>query len=328
MGDYRRTRDDLLRAVEELKAGCDELECAALMASEDSHVQLRVVRRLASRVKQTVRALQSGMDRAPDLTKIETDRVVFPGKPPTGLKGVGPLRLLLAEDNRINQFFLKDYFQAMGHAVDIAENGLVVLDMLKMQSYDLILMDIQMPFMDGLEATRSIRQALGQPWADIPIVALTAYALRHDRDKVMAAGMDAYVPKPINFGELERQIILALSARGRLEAQARPEPARPAAHAPASMAGKSEIIKRMFLAEVPKRLEAMGAFLEAGDLEGLSAESHGLRNGAHFAGATDIYALATELEKEARLDQREKALETAGLLLIELEAYLRRERPN
>ncbi len=251
-------------------------------------------------------------------------RVLHAERPAHGLKDIPALSFLLAEDNRINQFFLKDYFEAMGHAVDIAENGRIVLDMLKAKPYDLILMDIQMPHMDGLEATRTIRAATGEPWSGIPIVALTAYALSQDRSKALAAGMDAYVPKPINFEELEREIINALAARGGNARGGEAKPREAEAKPRRSVVSRpSEVIRRMFLSEVPQRQEALGAHLEAEDLEGLSGEAHGLRNGAHFAGAMDVYELATELENAARQGRREEALATARRLLDALSEYLR-----
>ncbi|EGJ51138.1 ATP-binding protein [Desulfocurvibacter africanus] len=241
-----------------------------------------------------------------------------PTSSPVRLKDRQSLSLLLAEDNRINQFFLKDYFEAMGHSVDIAENGRLVLEKLRSKPYDLILMDIQMPHMDGLEATRIIRSSNDEPWADIPIVALTAYALSQDRSKAMEAGMDAYVLKPINFEELEREIVHALGTRG---GRFRNQVARPPQP---SVPDRSEVIKRMFLAEVPQRLDALRVHKEAHDLKGLSDEAHGLRNGAHFAGAKSIYALATELENSARQGRKQRALETAEHLFVALEEYLRK----
>ncbi len=232
-----------------------------------------------------------------------------------GLEERQPLSLLLAEDNRINQFFLKDYFESMGHSVDIAENGRLVLERLKSKPYDLILMDIQMPHMDGLEATRIIRSSTGEPWADIPIVALTAYALSQDRSKAMEAGMDAYVLKPINFEELEREIVHALKMRGGCSRNQVDRPSQP------SVPDRSEVIKRMFMAEVPKRLESLRVQKAAQDLKGLSDEAHGLRNGAHFAGAKSIYALATELENSARQGLKQRALEAAEHLCAALEEY-------
>ena len=112
-----------------------------------------------------------------------------------------PLRILLAEDNLINQKLAVKMLERIGYCPDIASNGVEVLAALRRQSYDLVLMDVQMPEMDGVEATRRIRQEW--PGDSGPrIVAITANAFKSDREQCLAAGMDEYVTKPIQFKEL------------------------------------------------------------------------------------------------------------------------------
>jgi PAS domain S-box-containing protein len=110
-----------------------------------------------------------------------------------------PLDILLAEDNQVNQKVAILSLKRMGYHADIANNGLEVLEKLKMKNYDLILMDVQMPDMDGLTATRIIRQELQ---SNITIVAMTANVLPEDRQACQDAGMNAYLSKPINIEEL------------------------------------------------------------------------------------------------------------------------------
>ena len=121
----------------------------------------------------------------------------------------GALAVLVAEDNVVNQRVVRRYLEKLGHQVEIAENGHVAMSAVRRRPYDLVLMDIQMPEMDGLEATRAIR-ALEVPWSNLPIVALTAHATDADLCTARAAGMDDYLTKPIRSEELE----LALSNLG------------------------------------------------------------------------------------------------------------------
>jgi two-component system, chemotaxis family, CheB/CheR fusion protein len=121
------------------------------------------------------------------------------------LPDIPPLSILIAEDNAVNRLFLRRALITAGHKVDEAENGKHALEMLKDNHFDLVLMDIQMPEMDGLEAMRRIRSGKNDK-ADIPIIALTAYAMKGDREKFLDNGMDGYVTKPVDFGELARVI--------------------------------------------------------------------------------------------------------------------------
>ena len=112
-----------------------------------------------------------------------------------------PLRILVVEDNAVNQLVLQTMLARLGHSVDIAENGAVAVELKRAQLYDVILMDCQMPVMDGYAATAAIR-ALPGIAAVTPIVALTASAMPTDRQRCLDAGMDAYLAKPINQADL------------------------------------------------------------------------------------------------------------------------------
>ncbi len=136
---------------------------------------------------------------------------------PAGPARVGPrpLRLLLAEDDAVSLMSFARMLEKAGHAVDVAENGAEAAAMAARKAYDCILMDVQMPVMDGVAATRAIREnaALGDR-AATPIVAMTAYAMAGDREKFLAAGMDDYVSKPVDAKELER-VLARVTGRGR-----------------------------------------------------------------------------------------------------------------
>jgi CheY-like chemotaxis protein len=116
-------------------------------------------------------------------------------------KTVRPLRILLAEDNAVNQMVAIQMLKRLGYSADVAGNGLEVLQALERQPYDVVLMDVQMPEMDGLVAAQEIRKR----WPRGPrIIAITAYALKGDRERCLAAGMDDYISKPIVIEELRR----------------------------------------------------------------------------------------------------------------------------
>lgn len=116
-------------------------------------------------------------------------------------EGPGALRVLLAEDNPDHQRIVAHILGGRGHTVDIAEDGQQAICMAQATCYDAILMDVKMPGVDGLEATKAIR-AREKGNRRVPIIALTAFAMKGDRERCLAAGMDGYLSKPINGREM------------------------------------------------------------------------------------------------------------------------------
>ena len=128
------------------------------------------------------------------------------------------LNVLLAEDNRLNQIYIKRTLEKNGHRVTVVEDAEAVLRQLEMARFDLILMDVQMPVMDGLEAARRIRGYTGSAFApQIPIVALTAYSTKSDRELFLEAGMNGFLSKPVDAEALFEEI-------GRVMARPNPTP--------------------------------------------------------------------------------------------------------
>jgi CheY-like chemotaxis protein len=127
-----------------------------------------------------------------------------PAAPPES--GSRSLRILLVEDNLVNQKLAVKLLQRQGHVITIAENGQEALTQFRTHAFDLILMDVQMPIMDGLEATEAIRAEEAGRGSHIPIVAMTARAMKGDEERCLAAGMDGYLPKPINAADLLKKI--------------------------------------------------------------------------------------------------------------------------
>lgn len=126
------------------------------------------------------------------------------GLPESSVSPQRPLRILLVEDNDVNQMVAGMLLKKMGHHADTAENGQLAIEALEQKHYDLILMDCQMPVMDGYETTRRIRK--NPKWQDLPIIAVTANVMQGDRDDCFASGMNDYITKPYNRKQLSAAI--------------------------------------------------------------------------------------------------------------------------
>jgi CheY-like chemotaxis protein len=118
----------------------------------------------------------------------------------------GSLHVLVAEDNLVNQTLAAKLLQKLGHTTVVAANGAEAIQRWESESFDLILMDVQMPGVDGFQATARIRQAEQKSGEHVPIVAMTAYAMSGDRERCLEAGMDGYVSKPVSRAVLEETL--------------------------------------------------------------------------------------------------------------------------
>jgi signal transduction histidine kinase/ActR/RegA family two-component response regulator len=131
-----------------------------------------------------------------------------------GVSSSGPLRILVAEDNLVNQRVVKTLLERKGHSVELAETGTAAVEKAGRESFDVILMDVQMPEMDGIEATMVLRKRDARRGVHTPIVMLTAHAMQGDRERFLAAGADGYVTKPIQMEQLEAEIDAVLCGAG------------------------------------------------------------------------------------------------------------------
>ena len=120
----------------------------------------------------------------------------------TVLEQANSLTFLVAEDNVVNQTLIARLLEKRGHTVVVAQNGREALEMLEKQHFDIVLMDVQMPEMDGFEATKQIREKEQASGAHLPIIALTAHAMQGDQERCLVGGMDGYVAKPIKLEAL------------------------------------------------------------------------------------------------------------------------------
>jgi len=137
----------------------------------------------------------------------------------SSLKETRPLRVLLAEDNVVNQRLAKRILERQGHTVVVAGDGSKALDALGQDRFDVVLMDVQMPVLDGVQATIAIRKRERLTGDHIPIIAMTAYAMTGDRERFLGSGMDSYISKPVHSEELLEavhnvlQLVPAISTR-------------------------------------------------------------------------------------------------------------------
>jgi PAS domain S-box-containing protein len=130
-------------------------------------------------------------------------RAIAPRPPEDAREPASVLRVLLAEDNAVNQRLAVRLLEKRGHHIVLAANGREALEAIEKESFDLVLMDVQMPEMDGFEATAALRQIEHSSGAHLPVIALTAHAMKGDRERCLAAGMDGYLAKPIHPEELD-----------------------------------------------------------------------------------------------------------------------------
>jgi len=240
--------------------------------------------------------------------------------------------ILLAEDNKVNQMLAVKLLERQGHAVTVAENGRLALEAWRSGRFDLILMDMMMPEMDGLEATRRIRaeeQARGG--GRIPIVAMTANAMTGDRERCLGAGMDGYVSKPVKpevlFQEIERVMgafpQAAVPRAGR-EADAG-LPVFDRADALSRIGDDEELLNSlitMFIEDAPRYLTEIDAALAAADWPRLGHAAHSLKGVLATFSARRGTELASQLEQAGKNGQAAVGAELIPLLRREVVAFI------
>jgi signal transduction histidine kinase/DNA-binding response OmpR family regulator/putative methionine-R-sulfoxide reductase with GAF domain len=237
-----------------------------------------------------------------------------------------PLRILVAEDNVVNQRLALRLLEKLGYRADVAANGLEAVEAVERQAYDLVLMDVQMPEMDGVEATRHILERWTdgkRPW----IVAMTAEVMRGDREGFLAAGMNDYVAKPIRPQELVAAITRTPS-RGRMNEAAGAEAARPAVDASVlarlaeSMGGDDAFVAELieqFVTDSPALVTAARHGVEAGDSDEVRRAAHTLKSNAATFGANELADRSSRLEAAAKAGTLDDGLAWIEAIAGELE---------
>jgi CheY-like chemotaxis protein/HPt (histidine-containing phosphotransfer) domain-containing protein len=235
-----------------------------------------------------------------------------------------PLQVLLAEDSLYNQKLAVALLERKGHRVVVAGNGAQAVELARTRPFDLVLMDVQMPEMDGLEATQAIREREAGSGIHLPIVAMTAQAMKGDREKCLDAGMDDYLTKPVRAAQLY-ETIAAVVGRAR-EASTPPRageahrravaadggapagkfsrtavngPSRAMATALKAVDGDAALlvdVARIFLSESPRLLADMEGAISNTDAPLLRRAAHTIKGGLRMFGAESAYDLASRLE--------------------------------
>jgi PAS domain S-box-containing protein len=245
--------------------------------------------------------------------KTATEQAIGPG-----LAEGPPMRTLVVEDNAVNQQLALLLLEKLGYRADVAGNGVEALEALERQPYELVLMDVEMPEMDGLEATRRIHQRW--PRERRPhIVAVTANAMEGERELCLQAGMDDYITKPIRM-----EALTAAVGKAAERAPAPPPVLDPSVVArltasfgePESVAGLIDT----FLQHVPGQLRELREGANRGDADAVRRTAHTLKSNAATFGASALADVSRDLESRARAGN----LETARPLIDRIEAELRR----
>ncbi|NUQ65124.1 MAG: response regulator [Pirellulales bacterium] len=279
------------------------------------------------------------------------------GPLPTAAAAWRPLRVLLAEDTPANQKLVVYLLEARGHSVEIAQNGRQALELLQTREFDVVLMDVQMPVIDGFQATAEIRKGADPKKAWVPIIAMTAHALKGDQERCLAAGMNAYLSKPIQADEL---IELVEGIAGGLPSGKQPiEPPQPAAgeeqqsvreagpsasavpvkvldldEAIARCYGKYEIFQKMvgcFFEEADVLMEQIRASIELGNAEEAHRAAHRLKGTVVYLGAARAGEATRRVEQLARagnLDSLSDGLHDLKRQLAPLKDALTPHRPQ
>jgi CheY-like chemotaxis protein/HPt (histidine-containing phosphotransfer) domain-containing protein len=256
------------------------------------------------------------------------------------------LRILLAEDNATNQMLAVTLLEKEGHSVEVADNGREALAALARATFDLILMDVQMPEMDGFETTARIRAQERSTGRHLPIIAVTAHALKGDQERCLEGGMDGYVSKPIRSSELSKAIAAAVGQAG---PAARPVVVAPKSRRPASRSstapgrsppsaicpsggpdkafllarfgGREDRLRkivRLFQDDSSTLLEEIRGAIASGKAERLKQSAHTLKGAAGLFGSVAVVDEAQRLETMGQANELTEAAETHRRLESEL----------
>jgi CheY-like chemotaxis protein/HPt (histidine-containing phosphotransfer) domain-containing protein len=245
---------------------------------------------------------------------------------------MAPLSVLVVEDNTVNQRVLSLQLERASHRVKVVENGQEALDVLAREPFDLVLMDLQMPQMDGVRTARLIRAREKAFGGHVAIIAVTANHLPGERQRCLSAGMDDYLVKPIRAAELYAAIARVTGRAAPDSAPAGTTDAKGWLDALAAAGFSPSAITRLaqaFVAEVPGRMDRLRQAVQAGDAEGVHRAGHALKGTLtvfHASAATEAAAALEDMGRRQELGEIAQPLATlegeVQTLLAELNAYV------
>ena len=228
------------------------------------------------------------------------------------------LRILIVEDDRMNQTVISRMLMNRGYDTQIAGNGKEALDILNRQEFDLILMDIQMPDMDGIQTTLAVRKKEMETGSRVPIIALTAHALQGDRERFLAAGMDDYVAKPIQMNILFHAIEKAVT---------KARESKILASLQREAIGDADI-RKMTAVERMARIEDIAACIEKlwsaskqKDFVIIEKLAHLVKGSAGLIGANGLKTTAFRMELAARKEKGQEITQLIDSMKLEFESY-------
>ena len=285
------------------------------------------------------------------------DTIAVPANAPSENRTQGKHRLsiLLAEDNRVNQVVASKMLGEFGYSVTVANHGKEAIDLLQSRSFDLVLMDIQMPEMDGFTATRLIREKEKEEPTRRrqPIIAMTAHAMKGDRERCIAEGMDGYISKPIHSAKLQAAIaevmdeasrrVDAIADKAAAATPSRTEEEKDGGDKERGQDGdeiqwdRAETLSRLggdeallqdvlniFLSDVPERIETLRRAIAEGEPETVEQTAHCLKGELGYFGFSSLSHMAHSLEGMGRNRQ----LQGAGDVFASFEAVVSRVLPR
>ncbi len=244
-----------------------------------------------------------------------------------------PLSVLVADDTLANQKVVKAILTRRGHQVELADNGRQAVERVMQHSFDVILMDAQMPKMNGLQAAEAIRHLPNDAQAQVPIIAMTAHAMQEDRQRCLAAGMDDYLAKPLDVAALIAHVEYYGGRPSSISTASSTEPASAAPNPPqrfvagalARLGGDEDLLLeliRLFRQDADLLLGKLSAGLKAGDAESVSRAAHNLRGLAANFDATATVDAALKIERCVARGELSAAQEIVSQLKVELDRLL------